>query len=126
MATNIRQNSRIANSFGDKAPSSISGADVGALAANLLIDTNVVKEGILITGGVGRLIYDEVASTISADASKTVRYEELTLDGWRAELISASKAKGGEVISEVSIISWHNRLRYGLLKPFPLQITSAR
>ena len=94
---NIRQNSRIANSFGDKALSWISGADVGALAANLLIDTNVVKDRILIAGGVERLTYEEVASKISATVGKAVRYEELTPDGWRAELITASKAKGGEV-----------------------------
>jgi NAD(P)H dehydrogenase (quinone) len=94
---NIRQNGRIANSFGDRALSWISGADVGALAANLLIDTNVVKDRILIAGGVERLTYDEVASKISATVGTVVRYEELTPDGWRAELITASKAKGGEV-----------------------------
>jgi NAD(P)H dehydrogenase (quinone) len=93
----IRQDGRIANSFGDKALSWISGVDVGSLAASLLIDADAVKDRILIAGWVERLTYDEVASKISAVVGKPVRYEELTPDGCRAALMAGAKAKGGEV-----------------------------
>jgi NAD(P)H dehydrogenase (quinone) len=94
---NIRQSGRIANSFGDKALSWISGVDVGSLAANLLINTDAVKDRILIAGGVELLTFDEVASKISTAVGKPVRYEELTPDDWRAALLAGAKAKGGEV-----------------------------
>src|SRR5277367_3954921 len=61
----IRGNGRIANSFGDKALSWISGKDVGAVAAALLIDDTPAIERILIAGGVERLTYREAAKTIS-------------------------------------------------------------
>jgi NAD(P)H dehydrogenase (quinone) len=93
----IRQNGRIANSFGDKALSWISGVDVGSLAASLLLNADAVKDRLLIAGGVERLAYDEVASKISAVVGKPIRYEELTPDGWRAALMAGAKAKGGEV-----------------------------
>lgn len=93
----IRQNGRIANSFGDKALSWVSGVDVGSLAASLLINVDAVKDRILIAGGVERLTYDQIASKISAAVGKPVRYEELTPDGWRAALIAGAKAKGAEV-----------------------------
>jgi NAD(P)H dehydrogenase (quinone) len=93
----IRRRSRIANSFGDKALSWISGEDVGAMAAELLINEDHATDRILIAGGVERLSYSEVAKTISAAVGKPVRYDELTPDEWRCELTAAAKAKGGEV-----------------------------
>jgi NAD(P)H dehydrogenase (quinone) len=95
--SNILQNGRIANSFGNMSLSWISGTDVGSLAASLLINANVVKDRILIAGGAERLTYDEIASKISAVVGKPVRYEELTPDGWRAELMAGTKAADGEV-----------------------------
>jgi NAD(P)H dehydrogenase (quinone) len=94
---NIRRNGRIANSFGDKALSWISGADVGSMAASLLIDANAVKDRILIAGGVERLTYAEAAGKISATVGVPIRYEELTPDRWREELMVGAKVKGGEV-----------------------------
>src|SRR5580704_4227048 len=55
----IRRSGRIANSFGDKALSWISGEDVGAMAAELLINDAHASERILIAGGVERLTYSE-------------------------------------------------------------------
>jgi NAD(P)H dehydrogenase (quinone) len=94
---NIRRTGRIANSFGDKALSWISGKDVGAMAAELLIDDAHAGDRILIAGGVERLTYSEVAKTITAAVGKAVRYDELTPDEWSSELAAATKAKGGEV-----------------------------
>src|SRR5277367_3445637 len=93
----IRRSGRIANSFGDKALSWISGKDVGAMAAELLINDALASSRILIAGGVERLTYSEVAKTISAAVGKAVRYDELTPDEWRCELTAAAKAKGDEV-----------------------------
>ena len=44
-----------------------------------------------------RLSYPEVAKAIGVAVGKAVRYDELTPDEWRHELISEAKSKGGEV-----------------------------
>jgi len=93
----IRRNGRIANSFGDKALSWISGKDVGAMAADLLINDTHASDRLLIAGGVERLTYSEVAKIISAASGKAVRYDELTPDEWRCELTVAAKAIDSEV-----------------------------
>jgi uncharacterized protein YbjT (DUF2867 family) len=95
--SNIRRSGRIANSFGDKALSWISGKDVGAMAAELLINGAHAGGRILIAGGVERLSYSEVARTISSAVGKVVRYDELTPDEWRNELTAAARANGDEV-----------------------------
>jgi NAD(P)H dehydrogenase (quinone) len=92
----IRQQGMIENSFGDKPLSWISGIDVGALAAHLLIDTNVVRDRILIAGGVVRLTYNEVATTISSVVGKSVRYVELAPGAWRDSMRQRTVSKGGE------------------------------
>jgi NAD(P)H dehydrogenase (quinone) len=94
---NIRRSGRIANSFGDKALSWISGKDVGAMAAELLINDAHVGERILIAGGVELLTYGEVAKTIGVAVGRPVRYDELTPDEWRSELTTAARAKGGDL-----------------------------
>jgi uncharacterized protein YbjT (DUF2867 family) len=95
--SNIRHSGRIANSFGDKALSWISGKDVGAMAAELLINSAHAVDRILIAGGVELLSYSEVARTIRSTVGKVVRYEELTPEEWRHELTFAARANGGEV-----------------------------
>jgi NAD(P)H dehydrogenase (quinone) len=94
---NIRRNYRIANSFGDKALSWISGKDVGAMAAALLIDDTSINDRIVIAGGVERLTYNDIAKTISTATGKAIRYDELTPGEWRDELTAAANAQGGEV-----------------------------
>jgi NAD(P)H dehydrogenase (quinone) len=94
---NIRRSGRIANSFGDKALSWISGEDVGAMVAELLINDVHASDRILIAGGVERLSYSDIAKTISVAVGKRVRYNELTPEEWRYELTAAAKAKSGEV-----------------------------
>jgi NAD(P)H dehydrogenase (quinone) len=86
----IRTSARIANSFGDKPLSWISGEDVGAIAASLLVDPELCTERVLIAGGVERLTFREVASKVSDAVGQTVHYEELTPQEWKAELIAAS------------------------------------
>jgi NAD(P)H dehydrogenase (quinone) len=89
----IRTNARIANSFGDKPLSWISGEDVGTIAASLLADPELYTERVLIAGGVERLTFREVASTVSAAVGQPVRYEELTPPQWKAELIASSSTE---------------------------------
>lgn len=92
----IRRLGIIKNSVGDKPLSWISGMDVGAIAAHLLIDANVDRDRIVIAGGVIRLTYGEVASTVSSIVGKSVRYEELTPEAWRDSMRLTAMAKGGE------------------------------
>jgi NAD(P)H dehydrogenase (quinone) len=90
----IRANARIANSFGDLALPWISGADVGALAANLLLKPNLSSTRAIYAGGVERRTYTQVAETVSSISGSPVRYDELTPDAWHAELVSASANVG--------------------------------
>ncbi len=92
----IREQGIIKNSFGNKPLSWISGMDVGAIAAHLLIDTNVVRDRIIIAGGVVRLTYNEVAATITSIVGRSVGYEELTPEAWRDSMRLGGMAKGGE------------------------------
>jgi len=91
----IRANARIANSFGDLALPWISGADVGALAANLLLKPDLSPTRAIYAGGVEWLTYAQVANTVSSVSGSPVRYQELTPEAWHAELVSAS-TKAGE------------------------------
>jgi NAD(P)H dehydrogenase (quinone) len=93
----IRRSGRIANSFGDKALSWISGENVGAMAAESLINDAHASDRILIAGGAERLSNSDVAKTISAAVGKPVRYDELTPEEWRCQLTATAKAMGGEV-----------------------------
>lgn len=90
----IRTSARIANSFGDKPLSWISGYDVGIIAASLLADPELYKERVLIAGGTERLSFREVASTVGAVVDHAIRYEELSPQQWRVELIAASGMQG--------------------------------
>jgi NAD(P)H dehydrogenase (quinone) len=91
----IRANARVANSFGDLALPWISGEDVGALAANILLNPKLASTRAIYAGGVERLTYAQVADTVSSISGSPVRYEELTPDRWHTELVNAS-AKAGE------------------------------
>lgn len=90
----IRTSARIANAFGDRPLSWISGEDVGSIAASLLADPELYKERVLIAGGVERSTFREVASKISAAVDHPIRYEELSPHQWRVELIAAFGTQG--------------------------------
>jgi uncharacterized protein YbjT (DUF2867 family) len=90
----IRAQGRIANSFGDKKLTWISGADVGTLAACLLANPALYTERVLVAGGVELLTYEQLAASVAAGVGRTVRYEELTPAAWRQELVDASIAAG--------------------------------
>jgi NAD(P)H dehydrogenase (quinone) len=91
----IRASARIANSFGDLALPWISGKDVGALAANILLNPKLASTRAIFAGGVERLTYAQVAAAVSSISGSPVSYEELTPEAWHAELLGAS-AKAGE------------------------------
>ena len=92
----IRENGRIANSFGDLALPFIAGADVGALAASLLLNPRLASTRAVYAGGVERLTYAQIAESVSSVTGRTVRYEELTPEDWHKELFASSAERGGE------------------------------
>lgn len=97
----IRNEGLIANPFGDKPLTWISAADVGALAAHLLVD-GTQRERIILAGGVQRLTYREIAQTITSVTGKTVEYSEISPEVWGERLRAASKA-AGEPVNERAI-----------------------
>jgi uncharacterized protein YbjT (DUF2867 family) len=90
----IRAQGRIANSFGDADLSWISGADVGAMAASLLLNPALAGDRVVLAGGSERLTYPQIAERLTRLSGKTVRYEELTPDAWKKELIERLTARG--------------------------------
>lgn len=90
----IRKAGRIANSFGDAIVPWISGTDVGALAASLLINPRLADSRVVVAGGVERQSYADIAARMARIVGKAVRYEELPPAVWRSELVEASKARG--------------------------------
>ncbi|OMI05833.1 hypothetical protein BSN85_23080 [Bradyrhizobium brasilense] len=92
----IRDSGRISNAFGDTLLTWISGADVGAMAAALLMDPSRATERVVLAGGVQRLTYAQIAEIATSVLGKPVRYVELTPADWREELIATSRARGQE------------------------------
>ena len=90
----IRANGRIANSFGSTDLSWIAGADVGAMAGSLLADPSLSSERTIVAGGVQPLSYAAIARTLTDVLGSPVRYDELTPDAWRQELIALFTAAG--------------------------------
>lgn len=93
-ASSIRANGEIANAFGDHPLSWISGADVGRIAAHLLVEPTLLKDRVLLLGGVERLSYVDIAAKIQSIVGKPVAYRELMPDEWHQRLVEASAAKG--------------------------------
>jgi uncharacterized protein YbjT (DUF2867 family) len=92
----IRESARIGNSFGDLSLPFLAGADVGALAASLLLDPRLASTRAVYAGGVERLTYAQIAATVSSVTGRPVRYEELTPEAWHKELVAGSARLGGE------------------------------
>ena len=79
----IREKARIANPFGTLGLPWIAGEDVGAIAANLLVDSSLTSERVVVVGGGELMTYPEVAQMITNVVGKRVSYEELTPEAWR-------------------------------------------
>ncbi len=86
----IRENARIANAFGDLSLPWIAGADVGALAASLIINPSLASERALYAGGVEWWTYPQITEIVSRVTGQSVRYEELTPQAWHKELLEIS------------------------------------
>jgi NAD(P)H dehydrogenase (quinone) len=92
----IREGARIANAFGDLSLPWIAGADVGALAASLIINPSLASERALYAGGVEWWTYPQITEIVSRVTDRSVRYEELTLQAWHKELLEISAKLYGE------------------------------
>ena len=90
----IRDLGQIRNSFGDFEPSWIAGSDVGAMGAALLADPGLVTGRTTIVGAAERAGHAAIAETISKTTGRPVRYQPLTPEEWRDELIANFTAAG--------------------------------
>lgn len=90
----IREKARIANPFGDLGLPWIAGEDVGAIAANLLVNASLASARVVVVGGSERMTYPQIAGTLTAVLGRGVSYEELTPEAWRSELIAESTKRG--------------------------------
>jgi NAD(P)H dehydrogenase (quinone) len=96
-APSIRFFNRIANAWGDTPLSWLSGSDVGAMAAHLLIKPSLTGERTVTAGGGIQLSYPQIAAELTRDLGRPISYEELSPEQWRQEMIAGSKVRGGEV-----------------------------
>jgi uncharacterized protein YbjT (DUF2867 family) len=90
----IRDLGQIRNSFGDFEPSWIASADVGAIGAALLADQRLVADRTTTVGAAEHASHTTIAETISKVTGRPVRYQTLTPDQWRDEMVAATTAAG--------------------------------
>ena len=90
----IREHGQIRNSFGDFEPSWIASSDVGAMGAALLAEPGLVTDRTTVVGGAVRASHAAIAETISKTTGRPVRYQPLTPEEWRDELITNAAAAG--------------------------------
>lgn len=90
----VRKSQRIANAFGDLQLGWIAGADVGAVAAALLLEPEVANGRTLKIGGAESRSYPEITTMLSAVTGSSIRYEELTPEQWREEILTSTTAAG--------------------------------
>ena len=92
----IRDLGEIRNSFGDFEPSWIASADVGAIAAALLADPGLVTDRTTNVGGAERLSHTTIAEIIGKLTGRPVRYQTLTPEEWRDEMIALHSEVNGK------------------------------
>jgi NAD(P)H dehydrogenase (quinone) len=90
----IREHGQIRNSFGDFEPSWIASFDVGAMGAALLADPGLVTDRTTVVGAAERASHAAIAEMVSKTTGRAVRYQSLTPEQWRDELIENAKAAG--------------------------------
>jgi uncharacterized protein YbjT (DUF2867 family) len=90
----VRERGEIRNSFGDFAPSWIAGSDVGAMGAALLADPALITDRTTVVGAAERASHATIAAIISEATGHPVRYQALTPERWRDELIANAAAAG--------------------------------
>lgn len=90
----IREVGQIRNSFGDFEPSWIASADVGAMAAALLAEPELVTGRTTTVGAAERAGHAAIAEIISRTTGRPVRYQALTAEQWRDELTANLAAAG--------------------------------
>jgi uncharacterized protein YbjT (DUF2867 family) len=90
----VRQHGQIRNSFGDFAPSWIAASDVGAMAAALLASPPLITNRTTVVGAGQQASHGAIADIITKATGHPVRYQALTPEGWRDELIAEAAAAG--------------------------------
>jgi NAD(P)H dehydrogenase (quinone) len=93
-ARQVRENGQIRNSFGVFEPSWIASSDVGAIGAALLADPGIITDRTTVVGAAERASHATIADIISDTTGRPVRYEALTPEEWRDELIANATAAG--------------------------------
>lgn len=86
----------IRNSFGDFAPSWIATSDVGAVAATLLMEPDSALQRTTIIGASEHATHAAIAAILSEVTGRAVRYESITAEQWRRELVDHGRAVGIE------------------------------
>lgn len=90
----VREHGQIRNSFGDFEPSWIAGSDVGAMIAALLANPELMTDRTTVVGGGQQASHARIAGIITHVTGQPVRYEVLTPEDWRDELIAIAASAG--------------------------------
>lgn len=90
----VREHGQIRNSFADFEPSWIAGSDVGAMVAALLAEPELITERTTVVGGGQQASHATIAEIIAEATGHPVRYQALTPEEWRDELIVTAAAAG--------------------------------
>jgi NAD(P)H dehydrogenase (quinone) len=88
----VREHGHIRNSFGDFEPSWIAGSDVGAIGAARLANPALITDRTTVVGGGQQASHTTIAAIITKATGHPVRYQVLTPEEWREELIANATA----------------------------------
>jgi NAD(P)H dehydrogenase (quinone) len=91
----IRNEGVIRNPFGGFEANWIAGADAAAMSASLLANPDQLFERVIYPTGGERMTHPQVAETIKSVLGRTVSYEKISPDAWRAELNAMVGAVAG-------------------------------
>lgn len=93
-ARQVRERGEIRNAFGDVEPSWIAACDVGAMVAALLADPALITDRTTVVGAGERASHAAIAEIISLTTGHPVRFQVLSPEQWRDELIANAAAAG--------------------------------
>jgi uncharacterized protein YbjT (DUF2867 family) len=95
----IRRDNLLRNSFSDKPVGWISGGDAGEVAVTALLHPDLFDGPVCYPSGSESLSHHEVAEILTEELERPIRFEPISAESWREELIGVSDSHPGGVVN---------------------------
>lgn len=98
----IREEGMVRNSFGDARLSWISGEDAAEISLVALLHPERFEGGMVqFPPGAELLSHEEVARVLSEELSRPIRFDPITREAWRDELLALAEAQPGGAVNPI-------------------------